>query len=436
MQITDNTSVTDYTVWFSPLLFGRGEFIIYEEITIKELQLMTVTERFLKYVSFPTSSDEFSKTVPSTEKQKVLGEYIANELREMGMQDVILDDKGYVYARLQGNTDGAIGFVAHMDTSPDAPDAPVNARIIEYTDGDIKLSDDIFITVKEYPFIEKYKGQHLIVTDGKTLLGADDKAGIAEIISMCEFFINNPDAPHKTIAICFTPDEEIGRGADHFDFSRFAAKEAYTVDGGALGEIEYENFNAASARISVKGVIIHPGSAKNKMKNAALYVAEFMSMMPKNEIPAATEGYEGFYHIHDIKADETDGEIRMIIRDHDREKFENKKKFLINLVNYLNSVHGDDTFSIEIKDSYYNMKEKIEPFMYLIENAKKAFIEAGASPLCVPIRGGTDGARLSYEGLPCPNLSTGGENFHSIREFVPVESLEKMVKALIILANS
>ncbi|MBQ6898259.1 MAG: peptidase T [Clostridia bacterium] len=395
---------------------------------------MTVTERFLKYVSFPTSSDEFSDTVPSTAKQRVLGEYIAEELKEMGMADVVLDENGYVYARLQGNVDGAIGFVAHMDTSPDAPDAPINARITEYAGGDIELSDGISMTIKEYPFIEGYKGQRLIVTDGKTLLGADDKAGVAEIVSMCEYFINNPDKPHKTIAICFTPDEEIGRGADLFDYSRFAAKEAYTVDGGALGEIEYENFNAASARVTVKGVIIHPGSAKNKMKNAVLYVNEFISMMPKSEIPAATEGYEGFYHIHDIKADETSGEIRMIIRDHDKEKFESKKAFLVRLVSYLNSVHGDGTFELEIKDSYYNMKEKILPFMYLIENAEKAFLCEGVTPRAVPIRGGTDGARLSYEGLPCPNLSTGGENFHSVREFISVESLEKMTRVLITLA--
>ncbi len=395
---------------------------------------MNVSERFLKYVSFPTASDEFSDTVPSTAKQKKLGEYIAEELKAMGMENVILDNKGYVYAELKGNIPGAIGFIAHMDTSPDAPDEPVNTRTIEYNGGDIILSEGIITSVKDYPFIEKYKGQHLIVTDGKTLLGADDKAGVAEIVSVCEYFINNPDTPHKTLAICFTPDEEIGRGADHFDYERFAAKEAYTVDGGAIGEIEYENFNAASAEVKINGVIIHPGSAKNKMKNAALYVTQFMSMMPQNEIPACTEGYEGFYHIHDIKADETQGSIRMIIRDHDREKFENKKSFLNNLVSYLNSVHGEGTFSLEIKDSYYNMKEKIKPFMYLIENAKAAFIKTGITPECVPIRGGTDGARLSYEGLPCPNLSTGGENFHSVREFISVESLEKMVQVLIALS--
>jgi len=395
---------------------------------------MNVSERFLKYVSFPTASDEFSDTVPSTAKQKKLGEYIAEELKAMGMENVILDNKGYVYAELKGNIPGAIGFIAHMDTSPDAPDEPVNTRTIEYNGGDIILSEGIITSVKDYPFIEKYKGQHLIVTDGKTLLGADDKAGVAEIVSACEYFINNPDTPHKTLAICFTPDEEIGRGADHFDYERFAAKEAYTVDGGTIGEIEYENFNAASAEVKINGVIIHPGSAKNKMKNAALYVAQFMSMMPQNEIPACTEGYEGFYHIHDIKADETQGSIRMIIRDHDREKFESKKSFLNNLVSYLNSVHVEGTFSLEIKDSYYNMKEKIKPFMYLIENAKAAFIKTGITPECVPIRGGTDGARLSYEGLPCPNLSTGGENFHSVREFISVESLEKMVQVLIALS--
>ncbi|MBQ9945220.1 MAG: peptidase T [Clostridia bacterium] len=396
---------------------------------------MNITERFLKYVSFPTASDEFSETVPSTSKQRVLGEYLTEELKSIGVTDAVMDEYGYVYGSIKGNIDGAVGFVAHMDTSPDAPDSPVKASVVEYNGGDIALSDEVSITVKEFPFIENYKGQRLIVTDGKTLLGADDKAGVAEIMSMCEYFINNPEAPHKTIAVCFTPDEEIGRGADHFNYGLFAAKEAYTVDGGTLGEIEYENFNAASARVDINGVIIHPGSAKNKMKNAALYVQEFMSMMPQNEIPAATEGYEGFYHIHDIKANETEGEIRMIIRDHDREKFESKKQFLVNLVSYLNSVHGEDTFKVEIKDSYYNMKEKIEPFMYLIENAKNAFSEAGVTPVTVPIRGGTDGARLSYEGLPCPNLSTGGENFHSVREFISVESLEKMTEVLIRLAE-
>lgn len=397
--------------------------------------IMNITERFLKYVSFPTASDEFSETVPSTPKQRVLGEYLTEELKSIGVTDAVMDEYGYVYGSIKGNIDGAVGFVAHMDTSPDAPDSPVKAAVVEYNGGDIALSDEVSITVKEFPFIENYKGQRLIVTDGKTLLGADDKAGVAEIMSMCEYFINNPEAPHKTIAVCFTPDEELGRGADHFNYGLFAAKEAYTVDGGTLGEIEYENFNAASARVDIKGVIIHPGSAKNKMKNAALYVQEFMSMMPQNEIPAATQGYEGFYHIHDIKANETEGEIRMLIRDHDREKFESKKQFLVNLVNYLNSVHGEDTFKVEIKDSYYNMKEKIEPFMYLIENAKNAFSEAGVTPVTVPIRGGTDGARFSYEGLPCPNLSTGGENFHSVREFISVESLEKMTEVLIRLAE-
>ncbi len=396
---------------------------------------MNVTERFLRYVSFPTSSDEFSETVPSTDKQKVLGKYIADELTSLGLQDVIFDDKGYVYATLKGNIEGAIGFIAHMDTSPDAPDSPINTKIISYEGGDISLNDEISITAAEYPFIEKYIGQSLVVTDGKTLLGADDKAGIAEIVTMCEYLINHPEIPRKTIAVCFTPDEEIGSGADHFNFEVFNAKEAYTVDGGALGEIEYENFNAASAKINVKGVIIHPGSAKNKMKNAVLFVSEFISMMPPFETPAHTEGYEGFYHIHDIKADETSGEIRMIIRDHDKEKFEGKKEFLKNLVSYLNGKYGEGTFTLEIKDSYFNMKEKILPFMHLIDNAKNAFLKENVTPECVPIRGGTDGARLSYEGLPCPNLSTGGENFHSVREFISVESMEKMVKVLCNLAS-
>ncbi len=396
---------------------------------------MNVTERFLRYVSFPTSSDEFSETVPSTEKQRVLGKHIKNELIKLGLQNVVFDDKGYVYACLPGNTEDAIGFIAHMDTSPDAPDSPINPKIISYSGGDIVLSENVSISTAEYPFIENYKGQSLIVTDGNTLLGADDKAGVAEIVSMCEYLINHPEIPRKTIAICFTPDEEIGSGADHFNFQCFRAKEAYTVDGGKLGEIEYENFNAASAKITVKGVIIHPGSAKNKMKNAVLYVNEFISMMPPFETPAHTEGYEGFYHIHDIKADETSGEIRMIIRDHDSEKFRQKKAFLENLTAYLNTKYGEDTFTLEIKDSYFNMKEKILPFMHLIDNAKNAFLKEGVTPECVPIRGGTDGARLSYEGLPCPNLSTGGENFHSVREFISVESMEKMVRVLINLAS-
>ena len=290
--------------------------------------------------------------------------------------------------------------------------------------------------VSDFPVLSKYEGRELIVTDGSTLLGADDKAGIAEIVGMCEYFITHPEAAHRTVYICFTPDEEIGRGADHFDYDRFGAKVAYTVDGGELGEIEYENFNAAAAVVKVHGVNIHPGSAKNKMKNAALLAAEFINRLPAAETPAHTEGYEGFYHVSDICANETEAVISMIIRDHDREKFEKRKAFVKNLCEYLNGVYGDGTFEAFVSDSYYNMKEKIAPHMELIERAKEAMKQAGAEPLIVPIRGGTDGARLSWEGnVPCPNLSTGGVNFHSVYEFIPADALDTMRDVLVNLAQ-
>ena len=399
---------------------------------------MTVKERFLKYVSFYTTSDEDSETVPSTARQKALGQYIADELNAMGVA-AEMDDKGYVYGWLPPSPDktneDAIGFIAHVDTAPDAPGDDIHPKSVVYQGGDIPLSDTEAIRAEAFECLAKYVGQELIVTDGTTLLGADDKAGVAEIVTAVEYLNAHPEVSHRGVAVCFTPDEEIGRGADHFDHSRFPAPFAYTVDGGALGEIEYENFNAASAKITVKGVNIHPGSAKNKMKNAALLACEFVSRLPAAETPAHTEGYEGFYHLTDISGCEMNAEVRLIIRDHDREKFEARKAFVENLCAYLNGVYGEGTFTPAIRDSYYNMKEMILPHFHLIEAAQAAMRKAGAEPVTVPIRGGTDGARLSYEGLPCPNLSTGGENFHGVHEFVSVQAMETMVKVLVNLAQ-
>ena len=400
---------------------------------------MNVLDRFLKYVSFPTASCEDSETVPSTERQTVLARFIADELSAMGLSDAGVDGCGYVYAVLPA-TPGMenaepIGFVSHMDTSPDAPGENIKAKKILYRGGDIDLGERV-MRISDFPVLSKYEGRELIVTDGSTLLGADDKAGVAEIVGMCEYFVTHPEAAHRTVYICFTPDEEIGRGADHFDYDRFGAKVAYTVDGGELGEIEYENFNAAAAVVKVHGINIHPGSAKNKMKNAALLAAEFINRLPAAETPAHTEGYEGFYHVSDICANETEAVISMIIRDHDREKFEKRKAFVKNLCEYLNGVYGDGTFEAFVSDSYYNMKEKIAPHMELIERAKEAMKQAGAEPLIVPIRGGTDGARLSWEGnIPCPNLSTGGVNFHSVYEFIPADALDTMRDVLVNLAQ-
>lgn len=401
---------------------------------------MKVSERFLKYVSFGTNSDENSETCPSTACQLVLGEYLAEELKSIGLSEVELDENGYVYGVIPASegreNDSSIGFIAHMDTSPAVKGDGINPQVVAYKGGDIVLSDTVSIRVKDFPYLEKYTGCDIITTDGTTLLGADDKAGIAEIFTACEHLISHPEISHGRIAVGITPDEEIGRGADRFDIKRFACDWAYTVDGGELGEIEYENFNAASAKIKIHGINIHPGSAKNKMKNAALLAAEFINMMPKAETPSTTEGYEGFYHLCDIRGDETLTELSYIIRDHSMEKFLSRKEFIKNLTAYLNTVYGEGTFEADVQDSYYNMKEKILPFMHIIDNASNAMKNAGVEPLIVPIRGGTDGARLSFEGLPCPNLSTGGANFHGIHEFIPVQSMKKMVDVLITLMKN
>ena len=403
---------------------------------------MNVVDRFLKYVSFDTQSDESSQTQPTTEKQKVLGAYLAQELAEMGAVNAHLDQYGYVYGWLPatpGHEDEpCLGLIAHMDTSPDASGKDVKARIVDYPGGDIVLNEEknIVMRAAEFESLGRYVGQKLIVTDGTTLLGADDKAGVAEIFTMAEHLLAHPEIAHGPIAIGITPDEEVGSGSDHFNLEQFGAATAYTVDGGELGEIEYENFNAANATFYLHGVNIHPGSAKNKMKNAALIAVEVVNMLPPAETPAHTEGYEGFYHVHTLRGDETEALVGLIIRDHDREKFEARKAYLTRAADYLNGKYGAGTVELAMKDSYYNMKEKIEPHMELIENAKAAMEAVGVTPSVMPIRGGTDGARLSYEGLPCPNLCTGGANFHGVHEYIPVASLEKIVEILVELVRS
>ena len=396
-----------------------------------------VIERFLKYVSFETTSDENSGTTPSSSKELVLGRYLKEELESVGLSDVRMDDKGYVYAVLPAS-DGAdapsIGFISHMDTSPDAPGGGIRPQRIRYEGGDIEQACGS-IAVKDFPFLENYIGQELIITDGTTLLGADDKAGVAEIVTAMEYLIAHPEIRHGRIAIGFTPDEEIGCGADWFDVKGFGAEYAYTVDGGALGEIEYENFNAAAVTVEFKGLNIHPGSAKDKMKNAALFAAEFVSLLPAAETPAHTEGYEGFFHVQEICGDETSAKIKMLIRDHSMEKFCSRKEYVQKITDLINTKYGEGTALCTVKDSYYNMKEKILPVMYVVERAEKAMKDAGVEPKTVPIRGGTDGARLSFEGLPCPNLSTGGENFHSVREFVSADAMKKMVEVLVNIAS-
>ena len=393
---------------------------------------MKITERFLKYVSFPTMSDETSDTVPSTAKQLVLSRAIADELIGLGLEDVELDDMGYLYATLPANTDNTqitLGLVAHVDTSDACADYPIKTQIVKYTGENICLNEEkgIYLTREEYPSLDKYIGDDLIVTDGTTLLGADDKAGVCAIVSAIEKIINS-GALHGKIRICFTPDEEIGRGADHFDVEKFAADYAYTVDGGALGEIEYENFNAASAVVKFHGVSIHPGSAKDKMKNASLMAMDFNALLPIDEIPAKTEGYEGFFHLIEMSGECESATLVYIIRDHDIEKFNIKKTLLLECAEKINEKYGAGSCIATVKDSYFNMKEIIDNHMYTIDRAVEAMEQVGVKPIIMPIRGGTDGARLSFMGLPCPNICTGGENFHSRFEYLSVQSLNKVVE--------
>ena len=395
---------------------------------------MTVTERFLNYVSFATQSDENTGACPSTPGQLELGYYLAREMEEMGLARVRTDANGYVYAVLPANckTDAPVlGLIAHMDTSPDCSGAGIKPRTVLYQGGDIVLHQEKNIVMREseFPSLTHNRGKHLIVTDGTTLLGADDKSGIALILTAVEELMASGQ-PHGEVRIAFTPDEEIGAGADHFDVAAFGADYAYTVDGGALGELEYENFNAASGRVTLNGVSIHPGSAKGKMKNACLMAMEFNALLPAEEIPDRTEGYEGFFHLCDMKGQVEQAVLDYIIRDHDRKKFEGRKAAFLAAAEQLNAKYGPGTAQAAVKDSYYNMKEQILPHMEIVDRAKAAMEKNDVTPKVQPIRGGTDGARLSFMGLPCPNLCACGENFHGRYEYVPVEDLEVMTQVL------
>ncbi|MBS6375920.1 MAG: peptidase T [Clostridium sp.] len=396
-----------------------------------------VLDRFLHYVSFDTQSMDDQEQVPSTEKQLALAKALKEELEAMGASQVRMSEHGYVYAVIPATADHpvkSLGFVAHMDTAPAMSGKDVKPRIVERYDGqDLVLNEEkkIVMRVKDFPGMLDCVGKDLIVTDGTTLLGADDKAGVAEIMTMAEFFLSHPEIPHGKICIGFTPDEEVGRGADFFDVEHFGAEAAYTVDGGPVGELEYENFNAASGKVDICGRGVHPGSAKGAMVNALLVGMEFQSMLPAFENPMYTEGYEGFFHLDQMAGDVESAHLEYIIRDHDRKAFEKKKALFEEVSRYLNVKYGEGTVLTAVKDSYYNMKEQIEPdHLYLIDTAKEAMKSLDIKPLVSPIRGGTDGARLSYMGLPCPNLSTGGYNFHGRYEFIPVQSLEQMVEVL------
>ena len=396
---------------------------------------MTVIDRFLKLVSYPTTSDENSETCPSTPRQLALAEELVRQMQELGIQDARVDAYGYVYGTIPANCEKDIpvyGLIAHMDTAPDAPGENIRARITgPYTGGDVVLNEEkhIVLSPKEYPQLKNAVGKRLIVTDGTTLLGADDKAGVAEILSAAELLLTS-DRKHGTVKLAFTPDEEIGRGADRFDVAGFGADYAYTVDGGAIGELEYENFNAASAKIVIRGKSIHPGSAKGQMVNAALVAMELHGLLPALETPFYTENYEGFYHLVAMHGETEQAELQYIIRDHDRAKFEARKAVMEKACEEINRRYGAGTAALTLRDSYYNMKEKIAPCMFLIENAKKAMEAVGVTPKIVPIRGGTDGARLSFEGLPCPNLCTGGENFHGRFEYIPADDMETITNLL------
>ena len=399
---------------------------------------MTVIDRFLKLVSYPTTSDERSQTCPSTPQQRVLAEELVRQMQELGIQDARVDAYGYVYGTIPANCEKDIpvyGLIAHMDTAPDAPGENIRARVTEaYDGGDVVLNEEkhIVLSPKEYPQMKHAIGKRLIVTDGTTLLGADDKAGVAEILSAAELLLTS-DRKHGTVKLAFTPDEEIGCGADHFDVAGFGADYAYTVDGGAIGELEYENFNAASAKIVIRGKSIHPGSAKGQMVNAALVAMELHGLLPALETPYYTDGYEGFYHLTGMQGETEQAELQYIIRDHDRAKFEARKAVMQKVCAEIDRRYGAGTVELTLRDSYYNMKEKIEPCMFLIENAKQAMEQLGIEPKVVPIRGGTDGARLSFEGLPCPNLCTGGENFHGRFEYIPAEDMERITQLLAVM---
>lgn len=397
---------------------------------------MNITDRFLKYVSFCTTSDEETNMTPSTPGQMEFAEYLKNELQTIGMQEVTLDKNGYLMATLPATVDGkpTIGFIAHMDTSPDASGKHVQPRIVKnYNGEDILLNEEevIVLETSKYPEILRYKGQDIIVTNGKTLLGADDKAGIAEIISACEYLIQHPEIKHGKIRVGFTPDEEIGQGADHFDVAKFGCDFAYTMDGGAVGELEFENFNAASCKIHVHGVNVHPGYGYHKMLNSMRIAYQLAVMLPRWETPEHTQGYEGFYHLVGMTGTVEETTLSYIIRDHDRARFESRKREMEHLVRKVNREYGEGTAEIELRDQYYNMREKVEPVMHIVTLVEEAMKEVGVTPHIQPIRGGTDGARLSFEGLPCPNIFAGGENFHSRFEYLPIPSMEKAMQVIL-----
>ena len=397
---------------------------------------MNITERFLKYVSFCTTSDEETNMTPSTPGQMEFAKYLAEELKESGMQEVTLDQNGYVMATLPANAEGkpTIGFISHMDTAPDASGKNVKARIVENYDGqDIVLNAEknIVFEVAKYPEILDYMGQDIIVTDGTTLLGADDKAGLAEIVTACEYLIQHPEIQHGKIRVGFTPDEEIGQGADHFDVAKFGCDFAYTMDGGAVGELEYENFNAAGCKVKVHGVNVHPGYGYHKMINSMRIANHFATMLPRWETPEHTQGYEGFYHLIAMNGSVEETTLQYIIRDHDRARFESRKREIEHLARKINQEYGEGTVEVEIRDQYYNMREMVEPVMHIVTLVEEAMKEVGVTPKVQPIRGGTDGARLSFEGLPCPNIFAGGVNFHSRFEYLPIPSMEKAMQVIL-----
>lgn len=393
-----------------------------------------VAQRFLKYVAVDTRSDGESRKTPSSPGQLKLADILVNELKELGMADAAVDSMGYVTATLPGNVATApiIGLIAHMDTSPDFSGLNVKPRVIESYDGnEIELSPGIIMSPQLFPELQGYAGQDLIVTDGTTLLGADDKAGIAEIITAAEYLLAHPELPRGTVKICFTPDEEIGEGADHFNVAAFGADFAYTLDGGQLGELEYENFNAASVTLHIQGINIHPGTAKDKMKNAILIGHEIMNMLPAAQTPAHTTGYEGFFHVTEFTGVVESATLRMIIRDHDTDRFAQRKEAVQRLTRYINETYGVGTVTLSMKDSYYNMRDKILPVYHMIETAKEVMESLDITPIIKPIRGGTDGARLSFMGLPTPNIFTGGHNYHGKYEYIPIPSMVKAVETIV-----
>lgn len=398
---------------------------------------MDITERFLNYTKFDTQSSEESESVPSTAKQLVFAEYLKKELEDEGLSDVEMDDKGYIYATLKSNIKDkvpTIGFIAHYDTSPDCSGENVQAQIINnYTGCDILLSaeDSIVLSPKKFPELLQHVGEDLIVTDGHTLLGADDKAGIAEIVQAMCYLRDHKEIKHGDIRVAFNPDEEIGMGAHHFDVEKFGCEWAYTMDGGDVGELEFENFNAASAKVSIKGISVHPGYAKDKMVNANRLAVEFAAMLPGDETPETTENYQGFFHLIGLKGCTEGAQLSYIIRDHDRKKFEARKDFIEECVAKMNEKYGEGTVTAEVKDQYYNMKEKIDPQMHVIDLVLKAMQECGVAPKVKPIRGGTDGAQLSFKGLPCPNIFAGGVNFHGPYEFISIQSMQKAMDVVV-----